>query len=299
MLKRYFWLTHVLLVTLAAAFGADIAKSYISAKLATPITSKPTQTRSAPSRQTRAAFADYQVIAMRNIFNANPPSNNEKPEQSLRPAPEPTTPTQLQLKLAGTVAGANNQRYAIIEDLSNRGVQSVHQVGDMIQSAFIVEIRPTCVVLDKDGQPELLCFEYDNNRTAVARRRPSASAPPRPQTDDDDSGIVRVDAATWRVSRELVLEHLTDIAALSRQARVKPYIVQGEQRGFRLTRLQRGSLLHKIGLQNGDVLQKVNGLNITSPEEALRGFTQLRNESTVRLELLRRNQSTTLTYELR
>jgi general secretion pathway protein C len=57
-------------------------------------------------------------------------------------------------------------------------------------------------------------------------------------------------------------------------------------------------MLQKIGLQAGDVIQKVNGLSLNSPAEALQAFQQLQNESTVRLELLRRNRSTTLTYEM-
>ncbi|GIX49501.1 MAG: hypothetical protein KatS3mg131_3712 [Candidatus Tectimicrobiota bacterium] len=70
-------------------------------------------------------------------------------------------------------------------------------------------------------------------------------------------------------------------------------------RGFRLTRLQPGSLLQRLGLQPGDVIQKVNGLSLNSPEEALVAYQQLHNEGTVRLEILRRNRPFTLTYEIR
>jgi general secretion pathway protein C len=77
-----------------------------------------------------------------------------------------------------------------------------------------------------------------------------------------------------------------------------PYLVQGQPRGFRLTTIVPGSLLQKIGLQAGDVIQKVNGLTINSPAESLQAFQQLQNESTVRLEILRRNRATTLSYEL-
>jgi general secretion pathway protein C len=295
MLKRYFWLAHMLLVTLAAILGADIATSYISAKLTIPVSSKPIQTRNTPDRQTREAFANYQVIATRNIFNATPPQKGQGPVEPQPPVPQATTPTQLQLKLAGTVAGANNQYYAIIEDISQRGAQAVYQIGDAIQNVLIVDIRPECVTLDQNGTYESLCFENDTGDAKVARRQP----PPAPSQDVDDSGIVRVDAATWRVGRELILEQFGDLGRLSTQARVMPYIVQGQPQGFRVTRLKRNSLLQKIGLQNGDIIQKVNGSSITSPGDALRGLQQLHNASTVRLEILRRKRSTTLTYELR
>ena len=74
--------------------------------------------------------------------------------------------------------------------------------------------------------------------------------------------------------------------------------IQGRASGFRLTRLRPG-LLQRIGLLNGDVLQRVNGLDINSPEEALKAYQAVQSEPTVRLEILRRNSPTTLTYEIR
>jgi len=301
MIKRYFWLAHMLLVTLAAVLVADIATSYVGNKLALPVASRPTQTRVMPSRQTQTAVDTYESIATRNIFNANPPREGEKPQQNTPPPEVPIKATELQLKLAGAAAGAPDQRYAIIEDLSNRGTQTVYQIGDSIQGALVVDINPNCVVLDKGGgQYESLCFERETNGAQSLARLPQQSRPePTADRDTGDGSIVRVDGATWRVNRELILDQFSNLGALSDQARVVPYLVQGQTQGFRLTRLKSGSLLQQIGVQNGDVLQKVNGLNITSPNEALQAFQQLQNESTIRLEILRRNRATTLTYEIR
>ena len=92
--------------------------------------------------------------------------------------------------------------------------------------------------------------------------------------------------------------NFADLGTLSRQVRVTPHTIQGRPSGFRLTRLRPG-LLQQIGLLNGDVLQRVNGLDINSPEEALKAYQAVQNEPTVRLEILRRNSPTTLTYEIR
>lgn len=301
MVKRYFWLAHMLLVTLAAILAADIATSYLSNRFAMPVASRPIQTRTTPIRQTRTSFDTYQSIATRNIFNANPPQGGEQPQQDTPLPEEPIKETELQLRLVGAAAGPPHQRYAIIEDLSKRGEQTVYQIGDSIQGTLVVDITPTCVVLDKGGggQYESLCFEHDTNGAKPPKPLPQQSRIEPPTQDVGDEGIVKVDGATWRVSRELILDQFSNLGALSDQARVVPYLVQGQTRGFRLTRLKSGSLLHQIGVQNGDVLQKVNGLNITSPTEALQAFQQLQNESTVRLEILRRKRATTLTYEIR
>jgi general secretion pathway protein C len=89
------------------------------------------------------------------------------------------------------------------------------------------------------------------------------------------------------------------VGSLSSQATVTPYFVQGQQLGFRLSQIRAGGVLQQMGLQEGDVLQKVNGLDIHTPQEALQAYQQLQTESTVRLSVLRNNSSTTLTYEIR
>jgi general secretion pathway protein C len=243
---------------------------------------------------------DYAIIAKRNIFNANPPG--ETPAPSLPPPQVAQTEiekTELELRLVGTVVEADNRRYAIIEDLKQRGVQALYQVGDAIQTALIAEIQPKCVVLDERGHYESLCFpQQDAEGGQEGGPSSAALSSSTPQDVGDGSGIVRIDNATWQVSRE-TMEQFSNLGALSSQARLMPYMVQGEPQGFRLTRLQQDSVLQKIGLQNGDVLQKVNGLSITSPDDALRAYQFLQQEGTVRLEILRSNRPTTLTYEIR
>jgi general secretion pathway protein C len=110
---------------------------------------------------------------------------------------------------------------------------------------------------------------------------------------------VRVDTGTWQVRREKLLENFANVGSLSSQATITPYFVQGQQLGFRLSQMRAGGVLQQIGLQEGDVLQQVNGLAIHTPQEALQAYQQLQTESTVRLSILRNNSPTTLTYEIR
>jgi len=302
MLLRYFWVAYLVLVTLAAALAANMTTSYIGAKLAKPVVFEPELADQTPQQRMRLTKADYTIITERNIFNANPPSQTPKTVEVAPPpvASQPIQETQLQLKLAGTVVGVQSQYYAIIEDLTQQGSQALYQVGDTIQDARIAEILPKCVVFDKRGTYERLCFpreEPSSNGQPQGTRTSSRLAPTDSESGDED--IVRVDNATWRVSRELMQEHFANPVMLSSQARVTPYIVQGERQGFRLSRLQPNSLLQKIGLQHGDVLQKVNGQEIASTGDVLQAYQQLQQAGTVRLEILRRNRPTTLTYEIR
>ena len=304
-MKRYFWLLYLLLVTVAAALAAGIVNAYISAQLAAPL--QPTQTQasriSGPVAQ-QAPLTHYEVINKRNIFNATPPSDTPEPPRPVEPAPPPpeVPATPLPLKLVGIMAGKKTQapRFAIIESTGSPPGQAVYQVGDSVQQVFIVDILPGCVVLDRGGEQQKLCFEKDAS-TAPGPRVAAAPVPPPAPRPGDASGadIVRVDPGTWQVRREKLLENFANVGSLSSQATVTPYFVQGQQLGFRLSQIRAGGVLQQMGLQEGDVLQKVNGLDIYTPQEALQAYQQLQTESTVRLSILRNNSPTTLTYEIR
>ena len=308
-MKRYFWLLYLLLVTVAAALAAEMVNTYISAQLVAPL--KPTQTQasriSGPLAQ-QAPLTHYEVINKRNIFNATPPSDTPEPPRAAEPAPPPpeAPATPLPLKLVGIIAGTKAQvpRFAIIETTGSQSGQAIYQVGDSVQQVFIVDILPGCVVLDRGREQQKLCFEKDAGTAPVPGAAPRAAAapvpPPVPRPGDaGGADIVRVDPGTWQVRREKLLENFANVGSLSSQATVTPYFVQGQQLGFRLSQIRAGGVLQQMGLQEGDVLQKVNGLDIHTPEEALQAYQQLQTESTVRLNILRNNSPTTLTYEIR
>ena len=83
------------------------------------------------------------------------------------------------------------------------------------------------------------------------------------------------------------------------QARAIPYMNEGKVDGFRMDFIMKGSFFEKIGLQAGDVLQRINGVELRDPSMALGLFQQLRNERTVAVDVLRNSQRTTLTYDIR
>ncbi len=306
MLKCCFWLAYVLLVTVASVMAADIAKAYVTMRLSAPSVQPPARLASpaAPAVK-RLALADYAIISERNLFNANPPSDDPAPVVAVKAIEEAVQPTRLRLRLIGIVAGDSPPpQYAIIEDLQRSGTQDLYQIGDVVQRAAIIDIRPECVLLDTRRQREKLCFDDDsgasdtNGRPAPRRARDTRNGSATPADAPAADDIVRIDQGTWRVKRDLIMEQFADLGTLSRQVRMTPHSIQGKPSGFRLTRLRSG-LLRRIGLLNGDVLQRVNGLDVNSPEEALKAYQAIQSEPTVRLEILRRNSPTTLTYEIR
>jgi general secretion pathway protein C len=73
----------------------------------------------------------------------------------------------------------------------------------------------------------------------------------------------------------------------------------GKLDGFRLYNVMPLGFFDKIGLQTSDILQRINGVELRDPSMVLSLMQQLRNERTVRVELVRNSQRQTLTYEIR
>ncbi|ETX07654.1 MAG: hypothetical protein ETSY2_09990 [Candidatus Entotheonella gemina] len=305
MIQRFFWLAYLILITLAAALGADMTVSYLSGRLSESTVSEEGPSNRTPQDTVRRPASDYDVIAQRNIFNANP-----KPDTPPPPPPPPPPPivsdevkkTPLQLKLTGTATSDDGRNYAFIEDAATRGHQQLYQVGDVIQNRIIIEIRDDCVILEQNGKYEQLCFPNHQDSATITPGRQRVSRTQSETAEEDEESnedVVQIDDATWRIRRQLMQEQFANLGGLSQQARVMPHIEHGETRGFRFTNLKANSLLQKIGLQQGDVLQKVNGITITSMQDAMQAYAQLQQAGTVRLEILRRNRASTLTYEIR
>jgi type II secretory pathway component PulC len=82
------------------------------------------------------------------------------------------------------------------------------------------------------------------------------------------------------------------------QARIVPSQKDGKPNGFKLYGIRRSSLYGSLGIRNGDLLQKVNGHPLTTPEEALEVYQQVKNAGIITVELLRRGQPVTLVYKI-
>ena len=58
------------------------------------------------------------------------------------------------------------------------------------------------------------------------------------------------------------------------------------------------SLYSKIGLQNGDVVTRINGYEMSSPERGLEIYTKLKDAKQVNVDVKRRGKPMTLVYAI-
>ena len=207
-------------------------------------------------------------------------------------APPSRAPLNLasKLKLLGVVIGDHEGVSAIVEELSSKR-QLFFKLHDQIPDVGeISEIRRDGIVVRQGDQQELL------ELAALQTEKP----PSAPVTAGSAVAPVAPGSPVRTVlDRREVEQAMGDLPKLLSQARAVPYLVNGAMNGFRLDFIAPSSFYEKIGLKYGDVLQQVNGVDIRDPGTMLTLFQQLRNEKSVKLDVLRNNQRTAMTFDIR
>jgi general secretion pathway protein C len=189
-----------------------------------------------------------------------------------------------------------------------------YRVGDNVPDfGKVMQVGWRLVLVDPPMGSECLLDLYpppiDESSSANARpSSPVASAgPPRPSRrgmpselqKQIESGIEVVSANERNVDRGLVDSLIENSSSLMSQARVLPYERDGVVQGFKLYGIRRDSLLGKLGLRNGDIVNEIGGVEMTSPDRALSAYTKLRNANHLTLTFTRRGRRQTMDFNIR
>lgn len=149
------------------------------------------------------------------------------------------------------------------------------------------------------GRLEFIPLEEDPNAPKKAARRPSRGRKKPTKDSDLGKGIKKVGANSYEVEQSEVDKALSNLSSLATQARIVPAFEGGKAIGFKLFSIRPGSLYSKIGVQNGDVIQKVNGYEMNSPDQALEVYQKLKDSKSVSVDIKRRGKPVTLDYAIK
>jgi general secretion pathway protein C len=225
----------------------------------------------------------YDIIASRDLFRTS------------AAAPDAAR----HLRLVGTASHAPD-RFAVIEDAERRE-QRLYRVGDTVapqaadgRHAFtLAVIEPARVVLDRDGA------RYVLDRATSTPAADGVATADASAGGGDPAAIRQGRANEYLLDRRDVRRALADLDRAATQIRAVPNVIDGEAIGYRVFGIRTDSVFARLGLQNGDVVKRVNTVALTDPTRALAVLRELPRERRVTLEIARRERPRTLTYEVR
>lgn len=249
-------------------------------------------------------LTSYAPILQRNIFDSSGPASAPEPDAAeAQPSQAAPARPRVVLHLVGTVtAGANS--LAVLG--AGREIKR-YRLGDEVPGGGTVqEITRTTVRIEyPGGRSETLSLLNDKGAAAAKGPTPAARAVIEGRTNGQPptaagSLAANVKAAgdnRWIIDRAAVATARNNMNQLLQQARMEPYIVDGQTRGFQVKWIQRNSLLSLLGLRPGDVVVEVNNVQLDSPEKALMIFQQLREARTLSVGLVRGGKREVFQYE--
>lgn len=260
---------------------------------------------------------DPTIILRRNIFNsalgdlsATSIEDPALPDTEM-PDQEVEEPCNNRMRLIGTVVlpGELEQSLAAIVGTDDKA--GLHRGGAEVEGFRIRSIQSDTVVLQtKTGFCRLAMFEV--GAPAQPKRQPSRAASKTVkrrtgQQNDRNAGlsdseisegIEKVNETNYNISRSMLNKVLDNAGRLIGIAAVAPKMEGGQSTGMEIRGIRANTLLTKLGIQNGDVLESVNGQPLTSTDAALGAYTTLRTADKFNLSIRRGSQSMVINYNL-
>jgi type II secretion system protein C len=233
---------------------------------------------------------DTSVILQRNLFGDQPiPVAAVSPDAGGMAEAQPPT----DLRLLGT-AQVDDRGYAVIEDVAGSR-QEVFVVGEVVfEGPTLIAVRPGQAIVDWNGRKQTLeISEPTPERGGVRGERRKLGE------KSSGDGIRQTGAGAFLVDRREVEHSIENLNQIATQMRAVPYLKDGQTLGFRVFNIRSDSIFERMGLKNGDVIQRVNGVELDSPAKALALLEDVQTTDEIRVDLLRDNAPSTMTYTVR
>jgi len=294
-LQRYSWALNLVAVLL----GAYLLARTVNTVAATAIAPKPAllqQASAAVPQGTAAEHVSLDADKVAKLFDVPLPKPPPPGKEAAEPQRAGWNPVPVRSQLHATLVGtaiAEPAKYSLCQ-ITNPDVNEtqVYAIGERYQGARIYAVEKDRVLLDHDGVNEFI----DNNAGAT----PNLGVMPMPQpaAQASSNDVRQLSENQYVIAKSTINEALTDMSKLATQARIVPSFKNGASNGFKLFSIVPDSLYSKIGIQNGDVIRKINGYEMNSPDKALEIYQKLRDANRIEVELERRGETVRKSYSI-
>jgi general secretion pathway protein C len=282
----------ILLLTGLAYFCALSVSAVVATKFAPPpAVSQRQEIAFSSTPQTKPPLSSYAIVYIRDIFNSI------KAPTATEGAALVATTSSANIRLLGTATSMQDRAFAIVENQTSRS-QGLYREGDLVAPGIIlVQVGWDRITIERDGKRETLMLPKDAPAAPGQSPVVPVSTPANTSTQE---GVRQVAQDSYAIDRREVDHAINNLSELFTQVRAVPYTLkEGVVQGFRLFQIKSGSLIDRIGLKNGDVIQRVNGVEISDPSTAFQLLQDLQGHPQIRVDVLRNQQPATLSYEIR
>ncbi len=312
-LKKYGWVANLVLLAVAAWLLARTVNTAVGAAIRpTPRVSE----AAASGGPAGPALASLEVDRLYPLIGQKPPAVVVQGGPGAAPPPPktcsdllaPPVATTLKAQLvAGVVAEKPRWSTAVIVDTTSRQTHA-YAVGVEIQGSKVLSVEPIrderdttgrafriVAIVCHDGRKEYIDFDSGGGGAPAAAPNVGVAPVPPPPTAGapalpDGDSVKKLADNKYEVKKTMLESTLSNLNSVATQARIVPSFKNGVANGFKVFSIQPNSFYSAIGVENGDVIQKINGYEINSPDKALEIYQKLREARHVTVDLERNGQ---------
>ncbi len=232
--------------------------------------------RSGPDTMTLA-----RGIAAHHIFG----NAAEKPKPAPVERAAPIEDTRTNLQLAGVFA-SDPQENAIAIISSGSAEQSAYGVGDKITGEITLKsVYPEYVVITNRGKDEKLALPETVQPAAVSTisRNTAQTTQASSQQNEDLSQPLTLPSSPGELRDTLA----RNPSILGRVVAAEPYQENGKLVGYRITPKQNPEILEAQGIVAGDVITRVNNIQLNSQKQGIRALRNAVKADNLAVTILR------------
>ncbi len=305
--KNYFWVVRLVVLFVAAFFVARTVNAFVGNAIAPPAEALTKSRAAGPkTKASKANRVSTEEFLNRNLFNAGRENIEEAPDgpaesESNNDGPvdmDDCDASSLAANLIATFVAETDPEASVAvfagtgKDAEAKGLRFGDKVLDQ---AEIIAIQWRNVYVKNNGRCEMFSLEEEPKKKRASPSKPVAKA----DTGKLGEGVEQTADGEYSIPRSEIDNVLSNLNKVATQARIVPSFHNGKANGFKLFSIRPNSLYSKIGIQNGDIVQRINGYEITSPDKALEIYSKLKDASSISVDLTRRGKSKSLSYNIR
>jgi general secretion pathway protein C len=311
--KHYFWTFHLVILGLAAMLMARTVNAFVAESLRVPpgalvagrADDRPVQA------QEHAAAVPTSALFERNVFKAE-----REDLMPVEPAPgEPGGPggptpvadldrcqdkSTMRVNLVATIVASDSEASIAVFVDPTKNEPLAYRIGEkVLDEAQLRSVEWKRVKVDHGGRCEYFTIESE-------AEAPKPATPEVASLDNGDApdmkigqNVKKVSESEYEIPKAEIDNVLGNLNVIATQARIVPSFQNGKANGFKLFSIRPDSLYSKIGIHNGDVVQKINGYEMNSPDKALEIYSKLKDASNITVDIVRGGKTQTLSYNIR
>jgi general secretion pathway protein C len=256
------------------------------------------------------ALEDYDEIIKRNIFDSSETEvvATEKEGESVTEyqVTGEAVQTTLGIKVLGVLVigeGKDSRSSATVTGSGKNTEVDVYAVGTIdgfAPNTKLVQVKPDRIEFVNNNRLEYALLE---DATGLSIFSPPSIHEGAGGTDEDAPAkkeekevlVASNEKGKYTIDQTEIDNAMQNMDQLFTQIRAVPNFKDGKVSGMRILSVQPGSIFAKLGLKRGDVLERINGLEL-DVKKGFEIFNQLKDQKSLTLDLLRSGQKQTMEY---